>query len=336
MRNGDEHQTVGQVGVTIGMCYARLGRASEAIEWLQNAAATFRRIDDADGLVTALNDLGLVYKSLREWREATRFLEQALKIDERAGLYARMAAHNQNLGLIRYYLGQWDLAEENFRKTLQISRDTGHLSGEAAALMALGRLARRRRQFEKATEQFRTALALATQVGARREAALAQEFLAEWNSVATTRRGLGAARARARRSASLAPQGWAKSRRASASLLLLGRADGDKSSVERRRDCSAHRRPSRRGHRRTGARPPRHDAREARKRRSSCVPPHSASKISASDSSWPRHSRAGARSCSGCRRVSACDSRSSPSLTLRAAPPHCSGSWACCRWRPRR
>lgn len=100
LRNTDDHRTVAQAGVSVGLCYARLGASTEAIEWLQSAAATFRRIDDADGLVTALNNLGLVYKNLREWREATRFLEQALKIDERAGLYARMRPHNQNLSLI--------------------------------------------------------------------------------------------------------------------------------------------------------------------------------------------------------------------------------------------
>ncbi|HKQ56957.1 MAG TPA: sigma 54-interacting transcriptional regulator [Candidatus Eisenbacteria bacterium] len=179
LRNTDDHRTVAQAGVSVGLCYARLGEATEAIEWLQNAAATFRRIDDADGLVTALNNLGLVYKNLRDWREATRFLEQALKIDERAGLYARMRAHNQNLGLIRYYLGQWDLAEENFRRSLQISRDTGHLQGEAMALLALGRLARRRHQPDRADEHFRRALELAESVGAQREIALAREFRAE-------------------------------------------------------------------------------------------------------------------------------------------------------------
>src|SRR5204862_3416029 len=119
LRDTDDHRTVEKVGVTLGLSCARLGRNGEAIDWLQNAAATFRRIDDADGLATALNNLGLVYKNLREWREATRYLEQGLRIDERAGLYARMRPHNQNLGLIRYYLGQWDLAEENFRRALQ-------------------------------------------------------------------------------------------------------------------------------------------------------------------------------------------------------------------------
>ena len=127
--------------MTLGLCSARLGRSQEAIDWLQNAAATFRRIDDTDGLVTALNDLGLVYKNLREWREATRFLEQALSIDERAGLYARMRATNQNLGLIRYRLGQWDLAEENFRQSLQdLARDRsspGRSGGAAGARTAV-------------------------------------------------------------------------------------------------------------------------------------------------------------------------------------------------------
>jgi Nif-specific regulatory protein len=179
LRNTDDHKTVGEVGVTIGICEFRLGRNREGIGWLQDAAATFRRIDDSDGLVTALNNLGIVYKNLGEWREASRFLEQALRIDERAGFYARMRAHRQNLGLIRFRLGEWELAAEDFRRSLQISRDIGHLAGEALALLALGRLHRRRRQLGKAEEHFRRALSLADESGAEREGALAREFLAE-------------------------------------------------------------------------------------------------------------------------------------------------------------
>jgi len=179
LRNSDDHLTVGEVGVTIGICDYRLGRNRESIEWLQDAAATFRRIDESDGLVNALNNLGIVYKNLGEWREASRFLEQALRIDERAGFYARMRGHRQNLGLIRFRLGEWELATEDFRRSLQIARDTGHLAGEAMALMALGRLHRRRRQLGKAEEHFRRAMSLAEQSGAERESDLAREFLAE-------------------------------------------------------------------------------------------------------------------------------------------------------------
>src|SRR5262249_13930489 len=142
-------------------------------------AATFRRIEDADGLVNALNSLGLVHKNLREWREATRFLEQALEIDERKGLFARMRSHHQNLGLIRYRLGQWELADEHFRQSLRICREISHAAGEASALLALGMLARRRRQPDRAEEHYRRALELANGVGSRREAELAGEFLAE-------------------------------------------------------------------------------------------------------------------------------------------------------------
>ena len=179
LRDTDQHAVVAKVGVTLGLCLARLGRLDEAVEWLQDAAATFRRIGDEDGLVSALNNLGLIYKNRRQWREAISYFEQALRIDERVGLYARMRGHNQNLGLIRYCLGQWDLAEENFRRSLQIARETSHPLGESLALMALGRLARRRRQFDRAEEHFRSALALAGRVGARRESVLATEFLAE-------------------------------------------------------------------------------------------------------------------------------------------------------------
>src|SRR6185295_11499879 len=108
-----------------------------------------------------------------------RFLEQALELDERKGLYGRMWTHHQNLGLIRYRLGQWDLAEEHFRQSMRITGELSHGAGHAGAHLALGMLARRRRQLDRAEELYRRALELATSVGARREAELAREFLAE-------------------------------------------------------------------------------------------------------------------------------------------------------------
>ena len=229
LRDSSDHQTVGQLGVTLGMCASRLGHPTEAIEWLQNAAATFRRIDDTDGLVSALNNLGIVYKNLREWREATRFLEQALKLDERAGLYARMRGHNQNLGLIRYRLGQWDLAEENFRQSLRIARELGHRGGEAMALLALGLLGRRRRQFDRAEENFQRALALATDSGTERERLLAREFLGE---LAIDRGDVTAAlehlEPALRDARAMAPRGDLTGEletRVGQALLLAGRAD---------------------------------------------------------------------------------------------------------------
>ncbi|MBI5169851.1 MAG: sigma 54-interacting transcriptional regulator [Candidatus Eisenbacteria bacterium] len=179
LKDSDEHRAVGAAALAIGNNIQKLGDPHGAIEWFQNACATYRRIDDSDGLVMALNNLGLIYKNLREWREAIRFLEQALSIDERKGLYARMRGHHQNLGLIRYRLGQWDLAEEHFRQSLRISVEVGHATSEAQALIAQGLLARRRRQYERAGEQFRRALELAAQARAARETQLAREFLAE-------------------------------------------------------------------------------------------------------------------------------------------------------------
>jgi transcriptional regulator with GAF, ATPase, and Fis domain/tetratricopeptide (TPR) repeat protein len=179
LRDTDDHQSVAQVSLTLGIALARLGRPQEALDWLQSGAATFRRIDDTDGLVIALNNLGLVLKNLREWREATRFLEQALQISEREGLFGRMRLLHQNLGLIRYRLGLWDLADEHFRHSLRISREVSHPASEANAQLALGMLARRRRQLDRAEEHHRRALELANSAGARREAELACEFLAE-------------------------------------------------------------------------------------------------------------------------------------------------------------
>ena len=65
LRGTDDHRTVAGASLLIGANLARLGQPRSAIEWLQNAVATFRRIDDADGLVGALNHLGVIYKNLR-------------------------------------------------------------------------------------------------------------------------------------------------------------------------------------------------------------------------------------------------------------------------------
>jgi transcriptional regulator with GAF, ATPase, and Fis domain/Tfp pilus assembly protein PilF len=237
LRDTNEHRTVGTVALTLGNNMQRLGQPHAAIEWFQNAAATFRRIDNADGLVVALNNLGIAYKNLREWREAVRFLEQALDIDERKGLYARMRVHHQSLGLIRYRLGQWDMADEHFRHSLRIAREVGHPISEAQALLALGMLCRRRRQYDRAIENYERALELARQVNAQRETQLAREFLAEIE----LDRGQGAAALRLLEPAleevrASAPQGdmtMEIETRVGLAMQLVGRLDEAQTHVSR-------------------------------------------------------------------------------------------------------
>ena len=43
LRDTDDHQTVARVSLTLGIALARSGRPQDSIDWLQNAAATFRR-----------------------------------------------------------------------------------------------------------------------------------------------------------------------------------------------------------------------------------------------------------------------------------------------------
>ncbi len=179
LRDTNEHELLAQTWLSTGLALTYTGQPAKAAEWFQSAAATFRRADNPDGLVSALNNLGLVYKNLREWREAIRCFEQALEIDQKKGLFARMREHHQNLGLIRYRLGQWESADEHFRQSLRIARELSHAPAEAGAQLALGMLARRRRQLERAEELFRAAAELSATSGARREASLAREFLAE-------------------------------------------------------------------------------------------------------------------------------------------------------------
>jgi tetratricopeptide (TPR) repeat protein len=93
LRNGQDHRTVGELGVTLGVCLRAPRPQCRGDRVAAGRGRDFRRIDDSDGLVSALNTLGLVYKNLREWREATRFLEQALRIDERAGFTRDARAH---------------------------------------------------------------------------------------------------------------------------------------------------------------------------------------------------------------------------------------------------
>ena len=68
LRGTEDHSSVARASELLGMNELRFGRPRAAIEWLQNASATYRRIDDANGLVSALNNLGLIHKNLREWR----------------------------------------------------------------------------------------------------------------------------------------------------------------------------------------------------------------------------------------------------------------------------
>jgi len=89
LRNGQDHRTVGELGVTLGVCYARLGRNAEAIEWLQDAVATFRRIDDSDGLVSALREHIEAADAKRAIRRVQLCADEKTLDLDRIGLFQR-------------------------------------------------------------------------------------------------------------------------------------------------------------------------------------------------------------------------------------------------------
>jgi tetratricopeptide (TPR) repeat protein len=85
LRCGNDNEEIGLLEIALGNIACRLGQVERAREFFESALFTFRRIDQREGIATALNNLGVLLKSGPRWREALDYLARALAVSEEAG-----------------------------------------------------------------------------------------------------------------------------------------------------------------------------------------------------------------------------------------------------------
>jgi tetratricopeptide (TPR) repeat protein len=163
----------------LGIAYADLGQAKQAIEHLRQALAIVREICAAStersaewaaarrGEGTVLGSLGIVYRDQGQVEQAIEYYEKALAIDREIGDRRNEGALLGRLGLAYADMGQAEQAIEHYQQALAIAREVGDRRNEGEWLGGLGNAYSALGQAERAIEQYEQALEIARELGDR-------------------------------------------------------------------------------------------------------------------------------------------------------------------------
>jgi DNA-binding NtrC family response regulator/Tfp pilus assembly protein PilF len=163
----------------LGRLSYREGDLLRARDLYEQELALHRRLGDETRASYVRNNLGLIHKNLCEWDAAIAHLRAALEVQRRAGRFAETTKPLINLGIVYQKSGDWARAEEHYRQAEQVCLQVGDELRLAAIGIGLGNIARLQRRFVDSETALLGALERARHLGARREEALALEFLGE-------------------------------------------------------------------------------------------------------------------------------------------------------------
>ena len=131
------------------------------------------------GTAHVRNNLGLIHKNLCEWDAAAAHLRASLEIHRRHGRFAETLAPLLNLGIVWQKSGEWVGAADCYAQADKVCAQLGDEMRRAFVAIGLGNIARLERRFEEALALFEAALKRAREHQARREEALALEFIGQ-------------------------------------------------------------------------------------------------------------------------------------------------------------
>jgi CHAT domain-containing protein/Tfp pilus assembly protein PilF len=157
----------------IGVAHSNLGAPKRAVGAYLEALSFAKRLPERSHEGTLLNNLGRSYSNLSELDSAIHYLNEALAVWRTAKDVRWQAITLNNLGLAYRAKGEFDLAREMLDQSLIFRRASGDLLGEANTISNLGLIDVEQEDYKSALERFESVLALRRKLGSAREVAFA-------------------------------------------------------------------------------------------------------------------------------------------------------------------
>ena len=149
----------------LGLIQSRLGKRSEAKNFLIDSVNMGRKLEDRRRLIAPLNVLGDIACSEGNYAEAEALFRESLDIANNLGYLYYQAILVNNLAEIYYQNGRFEDAQTTYEDSLSICRRIGDLDGVAIALNNLSEVEIARGEFTQAVEYSKQALEIARQIG---------------------------------------------------------------------------------------------------------------------------------------------------------------------------
>ncbi|MGA9060975.1 MAG: tetratricopeptide repeat protein [Terracidiphilus sp.] len=156
----------------LGRAYSDMGDGKQALDYFNQALATFRNLGERNGEALVLNDMGPAYAGLGQKQKALDVYNQAIATWRELGNRQGEALTLDNLGWLYRDLGQHQTALDYYNQALPIWREVGNRIGEARALSDIGRAYADLGQPAKALDYAAQALPIFRETGSRRGEAM--------------------------------------------------------------------------------------------------------------------------------------------------------------------
>jgi transcriptional regulator with GAF, ATPase, and Fis domain/Flp pilus assembly protein TadD len=173
------HREYAFVQTVAAACHGRLGHSAEFEQLNLDALATYRRIEDREGIANVYNNLGLAYKNACQWDKAIRSLTKAKEIYESLGMTRRLARTLGNLGIVYTKTRDFHEAISHLRRARKLVLALGDFSSLVSILNSLGRVLTMTGRYPQAEKCLLEARVLAERHHLARSMALADEFLGD-------------------------------------------------------------------------------------------------------------------------------------------------------------
>jgi transcriptional regulator with GAF, ATPase, and Fis domain/tetratricopeptide (TPR) repeat protein len=179
LRSSAAHREFALVQRVAARCHAQLGNQAEYEQLNLDALATYRRINDQEGIANVYNNLGIAYKKQCKWDQAIRALTKAKEIGEKIGLTRRLARTFNNLGIVYTKTREFDEAISHLRRARRLAQALGDYSTLVSVLNSMGRALNEAGRYRQAEKYLLEARVLAEKHHFARSQALADEFLGD-------------------------------------------------------------------------------------------------------------------------------------------------------------
>jgi adenylate cyclase len=157
---------------SLGLCYYKLDKYSEAIDAFQSALDLQRETGDLESVASTLNNIGLNYKMRGNYDKAIEYYEQTVQIDEQLGKGNEIAKTFNNIGMVYRVWGKYDQAIDYFERSLRIKNSLNDQAGVSKSLNNMGLVYTEWKKYDQAILNFRESLKIEESLKNEDEAAI--------------------------------------------------------------------------------------------------------------------------------------------------------------------
>jgi len=145
--------------------YTSTPDSSLALEYYHKSLKIEEEIGYREGMVSSLNNIGIIYSDEGDFSLALEYYHKSLKINEEIGDKKGVAYSLNSIGNIYNNQGDFSLALEYYHKSLKIREEIGDKKGVAYSLNNIGRIALEQGNLREAKTLATKSLELSNELG---------------------------------------------------------------------------------------------------------------------------------------------------------------------------